>query len=124
MISLTEFTNHMQLNVHWQPEQQRAAEQAIEWASGLILLYTGRATWTTPPAGVKPIVAAIAGMILKNPDLRTSYSGPEGLSYAGSIVRLLPDDMRSLLDSCSARKRRVGSARMGVAAWMTPDVSA
>lgn len=123
MITLTEFATHLQLNVRWAPDKQRAAEQAIEWASGLVLLYTGRTSWASPPAGVKPIVAAIAGMILKNPDLRSSYSGPEGLNYVGSIVRMLPDDMRSLLDAYSARKRRAGSIRMGIAPWMTPDES-
>lgn len=119
MITVAEMQKLLQMTVKWRADQQDSAEQAIEWASARVMSYCGRTTWASPPTAVKTVVARMALVMFTNPQMRTSYQA-ENLSYQGGLVRLLTDEDRAILDNYRPRAVRVGSARMGVAAWMTP----
>lgn len=101
-----------------------AAEQAANLASGAVNAYCGRhqSPWDvdTAPAPVKLVALRLAARLYENPTQRTAYSGPEGLSFSGSPVRILTDDEREALGEFRARHKRVGSFRMTAAAWSVP----
>lgn len=99
-----------------------AAEACLQDAQDAAMDYCERVDdpWTsvTIPMGVALIIKRIAGRLFTNPQQRTSYSGPDGLNYTGGPARILTDDEREQLDPYKVSKKRVGSMRLGVAAWM------
>lgn len=128
LISISDLQLHLQQTTTFSEAVTAAANADIEDASAAVLAYCERteAPWTalTVPAGVALVVKRIAGRLLANPQQRSSYSGPDGLTYTGGPVRLLTDDEREQLDPYKASKVRVGSMRLGVASWMRPPTEA
>jgi hypothetical protein len=105
-----------------------AAEASLQDAQDAVMNYCerGDVPWTaaTLPMGVALIIKRIAGRLLANPQQRSSYSGPDGLTYTGGPVRLLTDDEREQLDPWKVSRKAVGSIRMGVASWMRAPTAA
>lgn len=127
LITPDELHAYMQQTTDWSATMQASAIGAIEDASGVVL---GRCTWLetpwtseTAPAGVKTVVKRLAARLLQNPQQRTSYTGPDGLSFSGGPVRLLTDDERDALDQLDPRRTFVGSIRAGLPAWTVPDTT-
>ena len=99
-----------------------AAEAACAEAMAAVQVYCGR-TFTGSEdnfAAVLGVAARLARDSFANNLDRTSFSGPEGLSFVPR-PRILTGDEKSILNGFRKRSSMVGSARMGVAAWMTPD---
>lgn len=99
------------------------AESAIADAEGVVIeLACGRSLddWdaNTIPSGILAIIKRIAASLYKNPQQRTSYTGPDGLNYNGGAVRLLSDSDRELCGRFDPQKTHVGSMRLAVASWM------
>lgn len=122
LITISDLQLHLQQTANFSETITAAANADIEDASAAVLAYCERtpSAWTaeTVPAGVALVVKRVAGRLLTNPQQRSSYSGPDGLTYTGGPVRLLTDDEREQLDPYKASKVRVGSMRLGVASWM------
>lgn len=127
LITLPEFQAHLQRKTDFTADITASAEAAITDASGLVNGYENLSAnaWTdaTCPDGVKAVVKRVAARLFTNPDQRTSYTGPEGLNYAGGPVRLLTDDEREQLNPFVARRSRVGMIRVSPAPWSVPDTT-
>lgn len=127
IITLEELQLHLQQTTSYNEFLTAAANADIDDAEAAVNAYCERFTtpWTalTVPVGVALIIKRVAARLLTNPQQRSSYSGPDGLNYTGGPVRLLTDDEREALDPYKASRKKVGSMRAGVAAWMTPEVT-
>lgn len=124
LITVSDLEAHLQQNMVGEASLA-SAEAAIDDASAAVNGYKNLAAhgWdvTTCPASVKLVVKRVAGRLLTNPQQRTSYTGPDGLNYAGGPVRLLTDDEREQLDGWVPRKSNVGMIRMTAAPWSVPQ---
>lgn len=100
------------------------AQSAIDDASAIVNWYCERseAPWNaaTVPGSAHVVAKRLAARLFLNPAQRTSYSGPEGLTFTGSSVRLLTDDERETLDRLRPSTRRVGAIRLATPVWDTP----
>ncbi len=127
LITTAELQLHLQQTTGLSEFYADVADLAIELASGTVLAYCHRtdSPWyaTTCPGAVRLVTTRLAARLFTNPQQRTSYSGPEGLNYAGGPVRLLTDDEREMLDIYRPEERTVGTITMTVAPWLD-DVSA
>jgi hypothetical protein len=105
-------------------QEELNAQSAIDDASAIVNAYCERVAdpWDDSTAPLAAVVVAkrLASRLYLNPQQRTSYSGPEGLTFTGTPVRLLTDDEREALDRLRASRRRVGSVRLAGPAWDTP----
>ncbi len=122
LITTTELQLHLQQTTDLSPFYADVAELAIELASDAVLAYCHRtgSPWyaTTCPGAVRLVATRLAARLFTNPQQRTSYSGPEGLNYAGGPVRLLTDDEREMLAIYRSEDRTVGTINLTVAPWM------
>ena len=104
-----------------EPQDIADADAACEEAMADVQAYCRR-TFTGAednfPA-VRGIAARLARDSFVNNLDRVAYSGPEGLNFPPR-PRILTTDERLILDAFRKRASMVGSARLGVAAWMTP----
>lgn len=125
LITISELEAHLQQSLAFSTNSAEEAQAAIDDASAAVNGYKNLAShgWdaTTCPASVKLVVKRVAGRLLTNPQQRTSYTGPDGLNYAGGPVRLLTDDEREQLDAWAPRKSKVGMIRMTAAPWSVPQ---
>ena len=126
IITLEDLQLHLQQTTTYSAFLTSSANADIDDAEAAVHAYCERFTnpWTalTVPVGVVLIIKRVAARLVTNPQQRSSYSGPDGLTYSGGPVRLLTDDEREALDPYKASRKKVGSIRTGIAAWMTPEV--
>ena len=125
LLTLEDLQLHLQQSTELSEFYQDAALAAIDDASGAVMGYLQLPddTWTdqTCPSGVKLVAKRVAARLFSNPQQRTSYSGPEGLNFAGGPVRLLTDDEREQLGAYQPQHKRVGTIGLGIASWMRPS---
>lgn len=121
LLSVDELARHLQQTI---PDTLWvSAEDACDDAATLIRAHlrsdlADLAGWRLDSA--KLVAKRSAARFFTNPQQRTSYSGPEGLSYQGGPVRLLTDDEKAILDGLKGDSVAVGTISMAVAPWMTP----
>ena len=125
LITVSDLEAHLQQALAFNADHAEAAQAAVDDASAAVNGYKniGAHGWdaTTCPDSVKLVAKRIAGRLLTNPQQRTSYTGPDGLNYAGGPVRLLTDDEREQLDPWAPRSTKVGMIRVAAAPWSVPQ---
>lgn len=122
ILTIQELADHLQMSIVGDiPEA--AAQAAIEDASAVVINFCGRVSqpWdeATGPEAVKAVAKRLAARIYENPAQRTSYAGPDGLTFSGGPVRLLTDDEREQLMMFRRRSSKVGHIASPSAPWLS-----